>query len=225
MLSVFAAGNSGGYDILNPYSLPPWLLSVAAGKKDDSPADFSSRGKEGDYFKYPDIVAPGVDIYAARSSSIGATGLDPWPNPVNPLWTVHYTVVSGTSMATPHVSGAAALLLSNNPNLSPDEVMDLLTAHASPMPGHMLHEAGLDYMDVPASYEASLNLSGNLAEFLAGDRQESIGLVLGFNADTPSLYDEYVYTGIEFSFSLLTVYMNKRKHVFDNMGACGTLVL
>jgi subtilisin family serine protease len=170
MLSVFAAGNSGGYDILNPYSLPPWLLSVAAGKKDGSLADFSSRGKEGDYFKYPDIVAPGVDIYAARSSSIGATGLDPWPNPVNPLWTVHYTVMSGTSMATPHVSGAAALLLSHNPNLSPDEVMDLLTAHASPMPGYMLHEAGFGYMGVLASYEASLNLSGNLAEFLAGDQ-------------------------------------------------------
>jgi hypothetical protein len=196
MLSVFAAGNDGGYDILNPYSLSPWLLSVAAGKKDGSLADFSSRGKEGDYFKYPDIVAPGVDIYATRSSSIGVTGLDPWPNPVNPLWTAHYTVMSGTSMATPHVSGAAALLFSNNPDLSPDEVMDLLTAHANPMPGTMLHEAGFGYMDVLAAYEASLNVSGSLAAFLAGDRQESLEDVLGFDPEYPAVYDEYLYSGI-----------------------------
>ena len=195
ILTVFAAGNDGGYDVMNPYSLAPWLLSVAAGAKDGSLADFSSRGKDGDYFKHPDITAPGVDIYAARASTVGITALDPNPNPVNPLWTVHYTKLSGTSMATPHVSGAAALLFSSKPNLSPDQVMDLLTASASPMNDLLLHEAGYGYMDVLAAFEASLNTSGSLDAFLAGDIQHPIEEVWGFDPDFPTPYDEFLYTG------------------------------
>ncbi|HUF39507.1 MAG TPA: S8 family serine peptidase [Anaerolineales bacterium] len=196
ILSVFASGNSGGYDIINPYSIAPWLLSVAAGKKNGGLAEFSSRGADGDFFKHPDIVAPGVDIYAARAQIGADSGLSTFPNPVNPLWTGHYVSMSGTSMATPHVVGAAALLFSGNPNLSPDEVMYLLTANATPMPGFMLHEAGYGYMDVLAAYEESLAMPGNLAEFLAGDQQFSEGDVLGFDPDEPVPFDEYQFSGL-----------------------------
>lgn len=168
ILSVFAAGNDGGNDIMNPYSLAPWVLAVAAGDKTGNLADFSSRGKAGDTLKHPDLTAPGVDIYAARSSTIGITALDPSPNPVDVLWTPFYTVMSGTSMATPHVVGAASLLLSNNPDLSPDQVMDLLVNTTNPM-NNALHEAGSGYMDVLAAYEASLSVTGNLADFLNGN--------------------------------------------------------
>lgn len=195
ILTVFAAGNDGGYNVMNPYSLAPWLLSVAAGAKDGSLADFSSRGKDGDYFKHPDITAPGVDIYAARASTIGVTALDPNPNPVNPLWTAHYTALSGTSMATPHVSGAAALLFSSKPQLSPDQVMHLLTASASPLDDMLLHEVGFGYLDVLAAFEASLNTTGNLDSFLAGDIQHPVEEVWGFDPDFPTPYDEYLYTG------------------------------
>jgi serine protease AprX len=195
VLTVFAAGNDGGYDVMNPYSLPPWILSVAAGKKDGSLAEFSSRGKDGDYFKHPDITAPGVDIFSARSKT-GAATFDGVINPVNPVWTASYSVLSGTSMATPHVSGAAALLFSSNPELSPDEVMDLLTAEAVPMSGLLLHEAGYGYMDVLASYESSRSLPGNMDSFLAGQRLHGIDEVLGFNPDDGVVFNELVFSCI-----------------------------
>lgn len=193
ILSVFAAGNDGGYDVMNPYSLAPWVLSVAAGRKDGPLADFSSRGKDGDYFKHPDLTAPGVNIYATRSKTVGVTATDPFPNPVNPLWTTSYTVLSGTSMATPHVSGAAALLFSANPQLSPDQVIDLLTLTTKPMPGYALHEAGNGYLDALAAYQASRNVTGNLPAFLAGSRQHGEAEVLGLSPNPP--IDEVTFSG------------------------------
>ena len=196
ILSVFAAGNDGGYDTMNPYSIAPWVLSVAAGNKNSQLADFSSRGQDGDYFKHPDITAPGVDIFAARTKTVGITALDPLPNPVNPLWTPYYTMMSGTSMATPHVSGAAAILFSSNPQLSPDQVMDLLTSNATPMSGYQFHEIGFGYLDVLSAYQDSLDEAGNLQNFLAGDRLHSLEEVHGFDPNYPVRYDERLYTGI-----------------------------
>ena len=196
ILSVFAAGNDGGYDVMNPYSIAPWVLSVAAGNKDSQLADFSSRGQDGDYFKHPDITAPGVDIFSARTKTVGITALDPLPNPVNPLWTPYYTMMSGTSMATPHVSGAAAILFSSNPQLSPDQVMDLLTSNATPMPDYQFHEVGFGYLDVLAAYQDSLDEAGNLQNFLAGDRLHTLEEVHGFDPNYPVRYDERLYTGI-----------------------------
>lgn len=195
ILSVFAAGNDGGYDVMNPYSIAPWVLSVAAGDKAAQLADFSSRGADGDYFKHPDITAPGVAIYSTRTKTVGITALDPLPNPVNPLWTPYYTVMDGTSMATPHVSGAAALLLSHNPNLSPDEVMELLTSNATPMPAYALHEAGYGYMDVLAAYQGSLDEAGNLQAFLSGSRLHNAEEVYGLDPNYPVSFDERIYTG------------------------------
>ena len=196
ILSVFASGNSGGYDIINPYSIAPWLLSVAAGKKNGALAEFSSRGADGDFFKHPDIVAPGVDIYATRAQIGADSGVSTFPNPVNPLWTGHYVSMSGTSMATPHVVGAAALLFSGNPDLSPDQVMELLIDNADPMPGYLFHEAGYGYMDVLAAFEESLTVTGNLPEFLTGEQQFSEQDVLGFDPDAPVPFDEYEFSGL-----------------------------
>ena len=195
ILSVFAAGNDGGYDVMNPYSIAPWVISVAAGTKTGQLADFSSRGQDGDYFKHPDVTAPGVEIFAARSKTIGITALDPLPNPVDPLWTPYYTMMDGTSMATPHVSGSAALLLSHNPELSPDQVMDLLTANAAPMPGYQFHEVGYGYLDALASYQDSLDEAGNLQAFLAGERLHTIEEVHGFDPSEPVAYGETTFTG------------------------------
>lgn len=195
IISVFAAGNDGGSDVMNPYSLPPWVLAVAAGSKTGALADFSSRGKAGDPFKHPDVTAPGVDIYATRTKTVGITALDPFPNPVNATWTPFYTMMSGTSMATPHVSGAAALLLSANPALSPDQVMDALVQTVTPMPGSALHEAGYGYLDVLAAFDASRAMTGNLAAFLAGDRDHGEMEVLAVDPAAPADIEEHLFSG------------------------------
>jgi serine protease AprX len=195
ILSVFAAGNDGGSDVMNPYSLAPWVLAVAAGTKGGALADFSSRGKAGDEFKHPDLTAPGVDIYATRTKTVGITALDPLPNPVNATWTPFYTVMSGTSMATPHVSGTAALLFSGNPSLSPDQVIDALVSTTTPMPAYALHEAGHGYLNAQAAYQASRAMTGNLDAFLAGDRAHSEAEVLGFDPNQPVTYEEHRFTG------------------------------
>ena len=72
----------------------------------DTIADFSSRGPRGlDAFQKPDVTAPGVSIYAAKMGS-GDEG----------------TSFSGTSMATPHVSGVAALMREAHPDWSAEQV-------------------------------------------------------------------------------------------------------
>ena len=122
LVVVFAAGNAGPTtDTLNPYCVAPWVICVAAGAKDGTTlADFSSRGIPGDALYHPTITAPGVNIAAARAT----TGIV-----INTFFAVDlvrlgteavwYAVASGTSMATPHVSGTAALMLEANPGLTP----------------------------------------------------------------------------------------------------------
>jgi serine protease AprX len=150
LVVVFAAGNDGpSLDTLNPFCVAPWVICVAAGEKDgQSVAAFSSRGVPGDPLLRPTLTAPGVDIAAARATTgivintffvvdLLALGPD----------AVSYAVASGTSMATPHVSGTVALMLEANPALDPDTVKNLLVQTATPMPGFGEHEAGAGYVN------------------------------------------------------------------------------
>ncbi|RLI45495.1 hypothetical protein DRO69_05220 [Candidatus Bathyarchaeota archaeon] len=79
-----------------------------ASSKSDAIATFSSRGPTNDNRIKPDVLAPGVNIIAARASGT---------NMGTPI-SQYYTVASGTSMATPHVAGAVAPLLDANPSLT-----------------------------------------------------------------------------------------------------------
>ncbi|KAK3028611.1 hypothetical protein RJ639_039954 [Escallonia herrerae] len=92
-------------------------------------ASFSSRGPNPitrDILK-PDLTAPGVDILAAWSplSSVSEMKED--------IRRVPYNIVSGTSMACPHVAGVAAYIKSNHPSWSPAAIKSALMTTASPM--------------------------------------------------------------------------------------------
>jgi serine protease AprX len=60
---------------------------------------------------------------------------------------VSYAGASGTSMATPHVSGTVALMLEANPTLTPDQVKSTLRGSATPMPDYEEYEVGAGYLD------------------------------------------------------------------------------
>lgn len=118
VVCVFAAGNSGGDGTTiqsSNFGNTPAAICVAASERDGSGiSDFSSRGKMGINSTYPDIAAPGVKIWstAARRTLIsamtkrGADVIDPY-----------YFAISGTSMATPHISGVLALLWQACPSM------------------------------------------------------------------------------------------------------------
>jgi serine protease AprX len=158
---VFAAGNSGGPDTLNQYATSPWVISAAAGTKDRTLADFSSRGRiDGNWDRRaaqrtntgiyrPTITAPGEDIEAAKSATavVMADGTDP----ENPL----YTTASGTSMATPHIAGVVALMLEARPALQPQHVIDILEGTADNMPAYEIFEVGIGYLDALGAVQAA----------------------------------------------------------------------
>ncbi|MPY66442.1 S8 family serine peptidase [Deinococcus sp. SDU3-2] len=139
IIVTFASGNEGpGANTLNPYSASPCVLSVAAGDKQGYLADFSSRGRAGDTLVHPDVTAPGVDISAARAlTGLAATTV---PDLDNPL----YSTISGTSMATPHISGVVALMLQVNPTLNLDRVLEIFKKTSRPMYYTQTSTNGLD---------------------------------------------------------------------------------
>lgn len=116
---IFAASNSGGSgdeseDDLrtNVYANTPSAISVAALTHDaSSVTSFSSRGWKTQQHTWPDIGAPGRDIWATapRATAIDAS--------TRTQGDIYYMSISGTSMATPHIGGIATLLLAAAPSL------------------------------------------------------------------------------------------------------------
>jgi subtilisin family serine protease len=134
-LFVVAAGNEGPAAITvdSPASADA-ALAVGAVDGRGRLAGFSSRGpRKGDDAVKPDIAAPGVGIVSAWAKGTPAS------DPVG----ASYQRASGTSMATPHVAGAAAIVAQRHPGWTGQQIKAALMNTAKPAAAPFLQGAGL----------------------------------------------------------------------------------
>ncbi|GGR73606.1 peptidase [Nocardioides luteus] len=138
-LFVVAAGNSYAEGSLGSPGTADAALTVGAVDDQDVRADFSSYGpRMGDHAIKPDLTAPGVGIVAARSQQSAGEG-----------W---YRSMNGTSMATPHVAGAAAIVKGANPDLTGAQIKKALVSSAADIDAPA-YEVGTGRLDVPAALD------------------------------------------------------------------------
>ncbi|RKF24610.1 S8 family serine peptidase [Micromonospora globbae] len=150
-LFVIAAGNEGAARTVGSPGAATSALTVGAVDRNDDLADFSSRGpRVGDNGLKPEITAPGVDIVAARAA--GTT----MGTPVGDA----YTTASGTSMATPHVAGAAAILAQEHPDWTAGRLKDALVSTARTNPELTVFEQGGGRVDVARALSQRVYASG-----------------------------------------------------------------
>ncbi|WP_163508748.1 S8 family serine peptidase [Fodinicola acaciae] len=139
-LFVIAAGNDGCDGCVNSPGSADSALTVAAVDKKDKLANFSSRGPRiGDSAIKPDIAAPGVNIVAAKAKN-GVIGV-PSDNP-------KYVSLDGTSMATPHVAGSAAIIAGEHPDWTGQRIKAALMASAKQLDGIGVFSQGAGRVDV-----------------------------------------------------------------------------
>jgi len=137
---VVAAGNSGPAmgTVASP-GIAPEAVTVGAVDDAGALASFSSRGSPDNLLIKPEISAPGVGIISTVPYSGGrhssSTG---------------YAPLSGTSMATPHVSGAAALLLQLHPDWTPAQTKSALISSSKPVQASLWH-AGAGILWIPSA--------------------------------------------------------------------------
>lgn len=130
-------------------------------------ASFSSRGPTRDDRVKPEIVAPGLNIMAARANTSAG-----------------YVAYSGTSMATPFVSGSIALMLDANPSLSVQQVKDLLQQSALDWgPSGQDHDYGWGRLDTYRAVARAGNHSESGAPPVPGHLTFSGHLNAGAEAD------------------------------------------
>lgn len=156
VLFTIAAGNFGSatQTVTSPGAANQ-ALTVGAVDKSNVLAGFSGRGPRlGDYALKPDITAPGVDIIAARASgtSLG-TPIDDF-----------YTMLSGTSMATPHVAGSAAILRQEFPTFTPAQLKAALMSTALPGP-YDVYQQGAGRVDVARAYSQRVYANNGSVDF------------------------------------------------------------
>jgi len=183
IFAAFAAGNNGpAYGTVNSPASMPEAFAVGASDQDDEVAYFSSRGPSPWREIRPHVVAPGVQV---RSSTPGGA----------------YASTSGTSVATPHVVGVAALLRSISLTLSTAQIAHLITSTAVPINGpHPNNDAGWGRLDGfaaavalarPGLISGTVRRAGNNAP-VAGALVEAIAYHAGGGSTTTAADGTYL---------------------------------
>jgi len=162
---VVAAGNNGTATLYPPAN-DPFVITVGAtddkatlSTTDDVVATFSAYGTTESGFAKPDLVAPGKNIIGLLPENdklnMSAARI---ANRIDKT----YFKMSGTSVSAPMVSGAVALLLQDEPNLTPDQVKYRLKATANKTwPGYSATTSGAGYLDIYAAVNGTTTQSAN----------------------------------------------------------------
>ncbi|MCA0149444.1 S8 family serine peptidase [Rossellomorea vietnamensis] len=149
-LFVIAAGNRGGEGTIGSPGAADAALTVGAVDKADKLAYFSSKGpRYGDMGLKPDLSAPGVDIVAARSQYSSGEGL--------------YKSLNGTSMATPHVAGAAAILSGKHPEWDGKTLKQVLMNTTKKLDDYAPYQVGTGRVDVPAALDTKVRATESVS--------------------------------------------------------------
>lgn len=153
---VASAGNDGrAYGALGAPANAELAITVAATTKTDQMTSYSSRGPaDTDLIIKPDLAAPGDEILSTTPGN-----------------QVQYK--SGTSMAAPHVAGAAALLKQQQPTRTPAMIKSLLMSQAKDI-GATVAEQGSGRLDVLAATQATLTMEPQSLSFGKLDRNQSL---------------------------------------------------
>ena len=189
VIAAVAAGNEGQWGAQPPAQVrtpgdvpPPWqhpdqteeggpsaVVSVGSTTINDALSSFSSKGPVtwqniapfNDYnfnpgigLIRPDVTAPGSDILSLAHNNV--TG---------------YTTKSGTSMATPAVAGLMALMISKNPNLTPEEINQIIEESAIPMTDGKSNTFGSGRIDALAAINQTPYMGVTLVEYELDDSQ------------------------------------------------------
>jgi serine protease AprX len=166
---VVSAGNNGTASLYPPAN-DPFVITVGAtddkgtaSLTDDVIASFSAYGTTEDGFAKPDLVAPGKNIISIVPKSKNKIWKDHASNRIGEkAANEYYMRVSGTSFSAPVVSGAIALLLQNEPDLTPDQVKYRLSATANQSwPDYSATKAGAGYLDIYAAVNGTTTQSAN----------------------------------------------------------------
>jgi subtilisin family serine protease len=167
LVVIAAVGNDGEDEYITSPAAADGAISVGAlfdhntiNRSDDTVASYSNRGPrpdDDDLDPYdelkPDVTAPGTFIWSAKGSNLTATNV--------------YQQLSGTSMATPHVAGVVALMLQANPELTPEEVKEILhdtsEARGVPYSPSLSHKYSTEYgWGIVDAYAAVRSVTENL---------------------------------------------------------------
>jgi subtilisin family serine protease len=125
-------------------------LAVGSVSKSDELSAFSNTGPRlGDSAVKPNLTAPGESIVAARAAD----------TQLGPIVDEHYVRASGTSMATPHVAGAAAILAQRHPDWTGDQLAAALMASAAPLPGLSVFQQGAGRLDIGRAIDQRVTTS------------------------------------------------------------------
>lgn len=171
---IAAAGNKGpSMDTISSPAVAKNVIAVGASVNNTMIAPYSSRGSIKQSYVKPDIIAPGHQITST------------WPNN-------QYIALSGTSMATPYVTGIVACLFEQNPSLTPFEIQKILHSNAISI-GYNVTTEGYGVISKSQTFpmQSSINV-----QMITSQKQKTNTLKINISHPTqqlPTNYSVHIY--------------------------------